>query len=125
MKCFDPSCCSHDFPAFLLYLDRSSLMSSVSVKHIRGSIPFQYMNLFPVIYESLSCQREKSPTITYYMPTEFSYIRTEYITYLITVSLRPSEEMWQEAADDVVADEVHVFGGVFGNEAGHVHDVPG
>lgn len=48
MKCLDPSCWSHDFPESWLYLeDRSSLIISVSVTHILGSLPYQYMNLLP------------------------------------------------------------------------------
>lgn len=44
---------------------------------------------------------------------------------VVTVILRPSEEMRQEAADDVVADGVHVSGGVFGDEGGHIQDIAG
>ena len=47
MKCFDPCCCCHDFPERLLYFNSSSLISSGSVRHIRGSTPFQNINRFP------------------------------------------------------------------------------
>lgn len=53
MKCLDPCCCCHDLPDMVLYLDNSSFINSVSVRHILGSTPFQNINLFPNIANKL------------------------------------------------------------------------
>jgi hypothetical protein len=49
MKCLVPWRCSHDLPvALAAYLDdRNSLICAASVRHRRGSLPYQYTNDFP------------------------------------------------------------------------------
>uniref|UniRef100_A0A0A9BHD1 CYP735A5 n=1 Tax=Arundo donax TaxID=35708 RepID=A0A0A9BHD1_ARUDO len=48
MKCLVPCRCSHDLPVTCACLDDSSSRTiAASVRHTRGSLPYQYTNSLP------------------------------------------------------------------------------